>query len=43
MTSEREIIYEIFTIYGWVKVKEEGYRMHSGIKRWRYADEDEDK
>lgn len=40
--ENREIVYEIFTAYGWIKVSFEAYRNHYGIKRWHWADEDED-
>lgn len=39
--ENREIIYEVFTVYGWTEVSFETYRNHSGKKRWRWADEEE--
>lgn len=38
MEVNREIIYEIFTVYGWVQVSFDGYRNHSGKKRRRRHD-----
>ena len=36
----KEIIYEIFTIFGWVKVPFDTYRDHKGNKRWYWNNEE---
>ena len=38
---DREIIYEIFTVFGWSTCSFENYRNHKGEKRWRWADAEE--
>lgn len=36
--TEREKVYEIFTVYGWVRISYRRYIEYHGRKRWRWAD-----
>ena len=36
---EREIVFEVFTINGWVKVSRDTYWRYQGKKRWYWEDD----
>lgn len=39
---EREIVYEVLTVFGWTRVDRETYWRYLGKRRWHWKDEEKD-